>query len=70
MTMRTIITSRIAAVALAGAFGFGAVSYATASHTEANRRTVAYEFECNAESCNPSSCNWIWGSYPGTGSGC
>lgn len=68
MTIRTIIASRVGALALAGALGFGAVSYVEASQAESHGKTVA--FECNADSCNPSSCNWMWGSYPGTGSGC
>ncbi|MFI0943268.1 hypothetical protein [Streptomyces sp. NPDC021020] len=68
MTLRTFITSRFGALALAGALGLGAFTYVGASHAEANAKTVA--FECNADSCNPTSCNWMWGSYPGTGSGC
>ncbi|MFE7574801.1 hypothetical protein ACFU5Z_08690 [Streptomyces sp. NPDC057521] len=68
MTMRTIVTSRIAALALAGALGLGTAAYAATTHDEGSRRTAA--FECNADSCNPTSCNWMWGSYPGTGSGC
>lgn len=70
MTKRKSITRRITALALLGTLGFGGVYTAEAVHAETNRKVAAFEFECNADSCSPRQCIWIWGSYPGTGDGC